>query len=169
MTAPSPQASLAIRMRSFRSETMATAVSKLVADFCQVVLGDADLAWRFRLAAHELAENVVKYAAGPRLDLTVELEEVDASRVLRIRSCNDAKPEQLREVEARLRELVRADDPVALYDRLIRETASRSDVSGLGLARIRAEGELDISYTIQGSALTIAVHASVGAGEGRSA
>ena len=85
---------------------------------------------------------------------------------MEVRASNETTPERLQEVEGRLRELAEAEDPVALYDRLIMETAPRTDVSGLGLARIRAEGELNIDYSIEGNALTVTVHAPVTTREG---
>ena len=48
-----------------------------------------------------------------------------------------------------------------LYDRMIEESAPLEGVSGLGLARIRAEGGLDFDYTIEGDELTLIVTAPV--------
>ena len=47
----------------------------------------------------------------------------------------------------RLDALAAAGDPIAHYDELIRDSAGRRDVSGLGLARIPAESEMQLRYT----------------------
>ena len=86
-------------------------------------------------------------------------EDLDVAA--RIRARNEADPDRLREAESRLLELTTTRDPVGLYDRLIREAAPSPDVSGLGLARIRAEGELEVDYRIEGNELMIAVQRRV--------
>src|SRR5690606_13514671 len=78
-----------------------------------------------------------------------------------VRTRNRTSPERLAEVEKRLRELKTTKDPSALYDRMIEESAPLEGVSGLGLARIRAEGGLDFDYTIDGDELTLIVTAPV--------
>jgi len=161
MTEPIPEATLSISMTSFTNERIVAAISRLVTEFCKIILEDEDLAWRFQMAANELAENVVRYSTGSRVSIDVKLEDTPTSAVLRVRTSNQTTPERLREVEARLQELTRTRDPIELYDRMIRETAPKTGVSGLGLARIRAEGELDLEYSIDGSALSISVYAPV--------
>ncbi|WP_242516622.1 hypothetical protein [Sorangium cellulosum] len=141
---------------------MANSVLRLVSSFCSMVLDDANVSSRFYMAAHELAENIIKYSSGPRVSLELALEEADERAcVMKICARNEASPERLREVERRLWELKTASDPVKHYDELISETAMIEGVSGLGLARVRAEGGLDMDYTIEGNHLTIIAHAPV--------
>jgi len=108
------------------------------------------------MAAHELAENMTKYSSGSAVSLEVELSEQDGEHLLTLRTRNHASPERLLEVSKRLSEIRAASDPAQLYDRLIEETAPLEGVSGLGLARIRAEG-LDFDYAIHGDELTLIV------------
>ncbi|XXX72916.1 hypothetical protein WMF30_35240 [Sorangium sp. So ce134] len=159
---PSPNASLFLCITFFPSERMATAVLRLVSSFCAMVLDDANVSSRFYMAAHELAENITKYSTGPRVSLELAMEGDDSASILKIRARNEASPERLREVERRLLDLKTASDPVKHYDELISETAALEGVSGLGLARVRAEGGLDVDYKIEGSELTITAHAPVG-------
>lgn len=161
MTDCRPRAVLDVAMTAFPSARVVSAVSKLISEFCRCLVDDMDVAARFHMAAHELAENLAKYSAGPNVSITAELLGTDTSAVLRLLAKNRSTPDQLREVETRLRELTTAEDPVELYDRLIRETAPLDEGSGLGLARIRAEGGMNVDYTIDGDELTIAVHASI--------
>lgn len=158
---PRPRAVLDVTMTAFPTARIVSAVSKLVSEFCRALIEDADVASRFHMAAQELAENLAKYSSGPNVSLTAELLGTDTSAVLRLLARNRSTPEQLREVELRLQELTAAEDPVELYDRLIRETAPLDEGSGLGLARIRAEGGLNVEYAIDGDQVTIAVHAAI--------
>lgn len=148
-------------MTSLPGERMVSAISRLILEFCRGFIDDPDVADRFQMAAQELAENLAKYSAGNKVSLTAELRISPLGSVLELQAKNHSTPEQLKEVGQRLAELTTAADPIALYDRLIRETAPHQDGSGLGLARIRAEGALNVDYSIEGSELTISVHASV--------
>jgi hypothetical protein len=153
--------SLFIRLSFFPNEYFVSAISRLVSDFCQIGLRDLDISSRFHMAAHELAENVTKYSTKSRVSLEVELAEKDGLHTLSVRTRNHTSPDRLAEVEKRLKELKATKDPVGLYDRMIEETAPLEGVSGLGLARIRAEGGLDFDYTIEGDELTMVVQAPV--------
>jgi hypothetical protein len=153
--------SLFIRLSFFPSAYLVSAVSRLVSDFCQIGLRDVDISARFHMAAHELAENITKYSTTSRVSLEVELAEKDGLHTLSVRTRNRTSPERLAEMEKRLGELKATKDPAALYDRIIEESAPLEGVSGLGLARIRAEGGLDFDYTIHGDELTLIVTAPV--------
>ncbi|MGK3992438.1 hypothetical protein [Sorangium sp. So ce1024] len=158
---PSQNGSLFLCITFFPTERMANSVLRLVSSFCSMVVDDANACSRFYMAAHELAENIIKYSSGPRVSLELALEERDGACVMKICARNEASPERLREVERRLFELKSAVDPVKHYDDLIIETAMVEGVSGLGLARVRAEGGLDVDYKIEGNELTIIAHAPV--------
>jgi hypothetical protein len=154
--------SLFICLSFFPSEYFVTAISQLVCDFCEIGFRDMDLSSRFHMAAHELAENITKYATTSRVSLEVELQQNDAGEyVLSIRTRNEAAPDRLREVARRLEELKATKDPVGLYDRMIEESAPVDGVSGLGLARIKAESGLDFDYSISGNELTVIVQGPV--------
>jgi hypothetical protein len=158
---PDKNVSLFICLSFFPSEYLVSAVSQLVSDFCQIGLRDLDISSRFHMAAHELAENITKYSTASRVSLEVELSETDGVHTLSVRTKNEASPDRLAEVEKRLEELKTTKDPVGLYDRMIEESAPLEGVSGLGLARIRAEGGLDFDYRINGNELTLVVQAPV--------
>ena len=74
---------------------------------------------------------------------------------------NNALPERLTDTRQRLDALAAAQDKVAHYDAMIRESAGRRDGSGLGLARILAESEMDLRYSIDRSTLTITAEITV--------
>ena len=148
--------SLFLRLAFCPSTSLVSAISRLVSDFCRQGLSDLDISSRFHMAAHELAENMTKYSSGAAVSLEVELSEQAGEHLLTLRTRNHASPERLREVSKRLAEIRAAVDPSKLYDRLIEESAPLEGVSGLGLARIRAEG-LEFDYAIRGDELTLIV------------
>lgn len=153
--------SLYICLSFFPNEYLVSAISQLVSDFCQIGLRDLDISSRFHMAAHELAENITKYSTASRVSLEVELAEVGGEHTLSVRTCNQAAPDRIVELEQRLQELKTTSDPVALYDRMIEQSAPLEGVSGLGLARIRAEGGLDFDYRIEGNEVTLVVQSLV--------
>lgn len=142
------------------NDRLIPAISRLITDFCRVGLGELDTS-RFYMAAHELAENVTKYSTTARGSLEVELSERDGAHRLSLRTRNHASPEQLAEVTRRLDELKSARDPMALYDRIIEQSAPIEGISGLGLARIRAEGGFEFDYAVDGDELTLVASTEV--------
>ena len=153
--------SLYICLSFFPNEYLVSAISQLVSNFCQIGLRDLDISSRFHMAAHELAENITKYSTASRVSLEVELAETGGVHTLSVRTQNQAAPDRLEELEKRLEELKTTKDPVALYDRMIEQSAPLEGVSGLGLARIRAEGGLDFDYRIEGNKVTLVVQSLV--------
>jgi hypothetical protein len=111
------------------------------------------------MAVNELVENVVKYGMNPSVGVEVELERLANSSVLTLRTKNRTTPERLAATINLLRALEEAPDPVAYYDQLVVASAPKADVSGLGLARIRAEGDLDVHYEVHGDQLCLSVSA----------
>jgi hypothetical protein len=159
---PRIDAQILVRLQFFPSERLVASVARLVADFCRATLDDVETTSRFHLATYELVENLVKYSSGKSASVEVELEERERTlRTLTVRARNKTTPEQLEEVKQRLGALQSADDPVVYYDQLIAEAAPRSGGSGLGLARIRAEGDLELDFAIEGDELTISARASI--------
>jgi len=129
-----------------------------------MTIGDTETTSRLHMAAHELVENVLKYGTTPELGLEFELERGDHESFVRIKTRNTAAPEQLEEVTRRVSELRAAVDPIAYYDQLIRSTAGVMGMSGLGLARIRAEAGLDVDCSVEGQEVSITVQATMRSG-----
>ncbi|MEO8182667.1 MAG: hypothetical protein ABI895_27860 [Deltaproteobacteria bacterium] len=143
---------------------MAGKIANWLIDFCQMTIGDTETTSRLHMAAHELVENVLKYGTTPELGLEFELERGDHESFVRIKTRNTAAPEQLEEVARRVSELRAAVDPIAYYDQLIRSTAGVMGMSGLGLARIRAEAGLDVDCSVEGREVSITVQATMRSG-----
>ena len=151
-----PRRALFVQLAFCPTPSLVTAIARLVSDFCRTGLRDLDVTSRFHMAAHELTENITKYSTSSHASLEIELTESSSARLLTLRTKNHTSLDRLAEVEKRLKELQSAADPSKLYDRLIEETAPLEGVSGLGLARIRAEG-LFFNYQISGDELTLIV------------
>jgi hypothetical protein len=134
---------------------LVTRTRQLVESFLVLQLADLDVVARCAMCTHELLENIVKYGAAGPASITVEVTRRETGGVLLIRSDNVASIERRADIVQRLSVLLLAVDPIAYYDRLIRESALRHDGSGLGLARIRAEGHFKLGYRLHGDRITI--------------
>jgi len=143
---------------------LAGKIANWIIDFCQMTVGDRETTSRLHMAAHELVENVLKYGTTPEVGLEFELERGDVESYVRLRTRNTAAPEQLEEVTRLVTELRAAVDPIAYYDKLIRSTAPVIGMSGLGLARIRAEAGLDVNCSVEGREVSIVVQATMRSG-----
>lgn len=135
--------------------------SRYVRDFYGNVLADPDASGRVMLAAHELLENAAKYSADGFGQLHIQLVEREGTTFVQIATTNRASPEKLAELRRFFEENGRAPDAITLYDQMIARTAQRKDGSGLGLARIRAEAEMALSYLVDNDQVTIRAEAPV--------
>jgi two-component sensor histidine kinase len=122
-------------------------------------LDDDDAIYRVAMTAHELLENAAKYATDGQARLHVEVggdagSEQDAIGV-RITLTNNAAPDHINELRAALQEMELENDPMAHYFALMRRNAKLGSVSRLGLARVRAEGDMRLTLRIDGQSVTI--------------
>jgi hypothetical protein len=143
------------------SQPFAEGLIRWLTQFCELTLENVNAASRAQMAVNELVENVVKYGLTPSVEVEVELERLTGGFVLTLRTRNRATPERLATTISLLRALKEAPDPVAYYDKLVVESAPKPDTSGLGLARIRAEGDLEVQYEVQGDELCLSVAATL--------
>jgi hypothetical protein len=130
-------------------------IASMVRQFCRELIGDGDELSRVNMATHELVENVVKYSAGGICELRVEFRLKGPTPVVSIETANEVEGEALEDLEKLLVALQETTDPVAFYDGTIRSSAKRRQGSGLGLARVRAEGEMELSHRISEGRITI--------------
>lgn len=126
--------------------TLISTVRRFVSEFYLRILTDHELASRLTLATHELLENAVNYAADG--ETSIRIEVLDEALV--ITTSNRATAEQRAAVEKLVADLNNAADVDDYFQQLLVETAKRPLGSGLGLARIRAEADMDIALTIEG-------------------
>jgi hypothetical protein len=140
--------------------------SRFVKDFYEGLLADPDLTSRVALTAHELLENTAKYSSDGVTHMQVAVSERGGLSYVQIRTRNRVTPERLAQLAHFIDEISAATDPVALYYEFIARTAETPEGSGLGLARIRAEGEMELAYTIEEDQVIIVAEASAQLKEG---
>ncbi len=150
---------------------MATLLRRLVSAFHdEIVLGAPPArpdgsahASLLSMAAYELVENAVVHGPPGEAIFSVTIDP-DPDRapdgyIVRLTTRNRARPADHEAVRALLRELDEAEDPFTVYLGLMTDTAKRAEGSGLGLARIRVEGEMELACGIDGEDLEIIAQA----------
>jgi two-component sensor histidine kinase len=132
---------------------MVSVVRRFVEESCERMVGDLHAVHQVSLAVHELLENAAKYAVGDKTGLNVRFGSKGASASIRL--TNQTTPEHIARLRACIEEIQAATEPFVHYQNLMRKTYGVEEESGLGLARIRAEGELKLSLEIHGNMVTI--------------
>jgi len=135
---------------------LVSTVRRYVTEFYETVLGDADMASRVGLATHELLENAVKYGdTNGAASLRVYVTGDDAHQVITVQTTNPAERpdiDRLQSIIARFE----VEDREAVYQDMIRASASiEGDSSGLGIARICVEGEMDVVADVEGGIVSV--------------
>jgi hypothetical protein len=135
-------------------------VRRFVSDFYDRTLCDPEATSRVALATHELLENAVKYSRDGRAKVRIELSGVGDKVRVRIRTKNRANPEDAAHIQRTIDEMTSMDANV-YYLSLMRKNAHRTDGSGLGLARIHAEAEMDMSVACRNGTITVSAEMEV--------
>ena len=127
-----------------RKPELVSIVRRFVSDFYDRTLSDPDATSRVALATHELLENAVKYSRDGKAKVRIQVSGHGERVKVRIRTKNRGSPEDAEHIRRTIDEMMSMDANV-YYLSLMRKNASRTDGSGLGLARIHAEAEMDMS------------------------
>jgi hypothetical protein len=154
------------------SAALITIVRRFVSEFYERVLHDPDCVARVALATHELLENAVKYSLDGTTALSITVEpEAEAGFAVRappdcashvaIRLSNRAAGEDIEALQALFVEMEAYPDPFAHYQAALARGAKSRVGSGLGIVRVRAEGEMSMSYTIDGDGVCIVARTRV--------
>jgi anti-sigma regulatory factor (Ser/Thr protein kinase) len=123
---------------------LVSTVRRFTGEFYRRVLVDQELASRLALATHEMLENAVAYADDEETAIRIEVD----GDMLSVRTWNRATPERLAAIKASIDRVMAASDPDLYYQEMMSVAARRNDGSGLGLARVRHEAEMNLSYEI---------------------
>lgn len=130
------------------SVALTTVVRRFITDFYERVLSDDDSTSRLALATQELLENAIKYGTHGDTVLSIELDRRVGE--VRVRTSNRSDPSNIAVLRQRFAEMSAAPDAFKFYQQLLRSTANDAIGSGLGLARIRCEGEMDVDLKVEG-------------------
>ena len=156
---------LRLELRLDANPLLVSVTRRFVEQALETALDDADLVSRVAMAAHELLENAAKYARQGQAVLSVVIDRAGSEPgQLTISLCNAASPMHIDRLREIFSTIDGCEDPLTMYVGLMRRHAHEVDISGLGLARIRAEGEMMLDLAIEGEVATIAAHATVPAG-----
>jgi hypothetical protein len=147
---------------SFRPSTkLISTVRRFTETFYDQMLADRELSERAALATHELLENAVAYASDSEASVRVEVQD----GYLAVKTWNRANPARIAELAARI-ETLATGEPSEHYLSMMEQTAFRSEGSGLGLARIRAEAAMTLTYELTDDSVCIQARAPIGRTEG---
>jgi hypothetical protein len=144
------------------TQQLVTVVRRFVKSLYEQILHDRVASGQLALATHELLENAIKYTIDDETTLWVSLIPVADSltdATVMIRTRNRATPENILTAQRRIATVRDAEDPYKFYQELILESAELPDVSGLGLARIRAETPMTIDFKVDGDEIEIVAQA----------
>jgi len=140
---------------------LVTDVRDFVEAFYLRVLRDPDLSGRLMIATHELLENAAKYSLDGETSLRIEVVPGPAAHAITVRTRNRAEDHHVTTLRVYLDEMRASADPDAYYLQRMRRAARGTDVSQLGLARVRCEAELQLSCTVEGDLVTIHAETTV--------
>jgi hypothetical protein len=123
-------------------------------EFCRSAGLGEERSVQVALTVHELAQNAVVHGAGAPIELDLELHPV--ARTVRVALSNACTADAFAALEAHLTRLRRAE-PLASY--VSEMAASPAEVpGGLGLARIRYEGALEVEASYDAQRVTVVAH-----------
>jgi len=150
-------------MEFFPSIKAISVTRRFVTDLAIECLHDADLAARVALVAHELLENSLKYSVDGAASLTIDVSPADDTnmRSVSVGVWCRGQASHTDTLRRALDEIAAAEDPSAYYLSAMRRSAKRASGSGLGLARIRAEGEMDLTGDFEGDGVCVRARATV--------
>jgi anti-sigma regulatory factor (Ser/Thr protein kinase) len=134
-------------------------VRRFVSDFYGRMLADADATSRIALATHELLENTVRYSLDGKTAIRIGLRREEGATVVEIQTRNRSSQENATTLTRLLDEMAQAPDANEFYLILMQRSAKRRDGSGLGMGRIRAESEMQVSYRLEGDVIALLAEA----------
>ena len=130
-------------------------VRTFVSDFYATVTKDDDVSSRLEVTTHELLENAVKFSVDGVTTLQVNVTKDDGVEYVTLTTRNRSSSEHIEVVRRIVGELANAQDPFAHYQSLMRASALRDEGSGLGLGRVAAECEMELSCRVEQDDLVI--------------
>lgn len=127
-------------------------IRRFVESFCACACPGQSREAQIALAVHELMQNAIPQAGGEDVDLTLQVDPT-ADRI-EVAVSNPCSDEQFGELQTRVERLNSEPDALRSYLRAMSE-APAATRGGLGLARIRFEGQLELSVIREGRRVTV--------------
>ncbi len=137
------------------SPSMVSPTRRIIEAKLGPVLDDEDAIFRVAMTAHELLENAAKYASDGKARLEVSIKPRGDDAVVRVVVTNNATREHIEQLGTCYAEMNANGDAMAHYFSLMRMNAKAGALSRLGLARVRAEGEMEIEVDVQGETVKV--------------
>src|SRR4249920_907478 len=137
------------------SPSMVSPTRRIIEAKLGPVLDDEDAVFRVAMTAHELLENAAKYASDGKARLEVDVSPRGDDAVVRVVVTNNSSREHIDNLGICYAEMNAETDAMAHYFTLMRRNARVGSVSRLGLARVRAEGEMAIEVAITGDTVKV--------------
>lgn len=119
-----------------------------VTEFFEHILTRGEESERLELATQEMLENAMKYGKEGEARLRVAVSPLARGAHISVHTQNSASPSNIQRLQSILKRL-EDGDPKVVYLKMMTDVPE-GDASGLGLARIRAEADMDITWTITG-------------------
>jgi hypothetical protein len=136
-------------------------VRRFVGELCVRVIGDPDVTARVVVATHELLDNAVRYGA-PQVGHAPDEEHariqvvvrrinddaevsIDTTNRIEVASSTDQQLADLERLFEAMRTHSERDRRLPFYRELLKRAAQREERSGLGLGRVHAESEMNLS------------------------
>ncbi len=129
-------------------------IRRFVESFCAAACPGAEREEQLALAAHELVQNAISYAAEPGVDLRLSVDR-EAKRVS-VAVSNAVTPDQAGVLRERLAAIHAHGDPLTGYLAAMHE--SPESRGGIGLSRVRFEAALELEMSHDDGRVTVHAH-----------
>lgn len=155
MVEPTPQRNPYVELNFRPNVQLVSVVRRFVSEFYQRTLSDPDGTSRVALATHELLENAVKYSKDGETTIRIEVSTDSTPRTVSIMLRNRAEQQHITAIKEIVDGISARSDAFTFYQELIASRARDKEGSGLGLARICAEGEMKVTFDVVDSDLVV--------------
>lgn len=139
-------------------------IRRAVSEFYQQILNNPETVSTLEIATHELLENAVRRATDHSVRLRIEAYQCAEREPygVAVYTWNKATPENIKELQRLFKDIEESeDDPLGYYLGLMAKNAERDDISQLGLARVRAEGEMTLTLQVEGNLVCLIAKAQL--------
>ena len=125
-----------------------SATRSLVDDISRLFLNDVDASWRLGMAAHELLDNARKYGLESTAALRFSVDATEEGHVatLNVRSLGTSA--HIDAIHRLAKDIAQTDDAWGYYLAALTRAGRGTEGSGIGLARIWAEGEMALQLSV---------------------